>query len=203
MFSIDGQGGKYSIIIISGNNTITSTDGAAIIVTANNNADIIGNGTLLATGTSEIVNVSVDSALDCEVKDGGNTYDISPKASAVEEIKLSGYTAWATEKGLSGAWDATDANGVANVFRYVFDVTDPDVTGSDFLGIEMGEDGRVVILTPKVVNGNAFRILVVASDSPDGTGNVVEYPLSSDGDTTIDEVDMTKRFFRLWAELAP
>lgn len=188
-------------IVISGNNWITSTVGAAIIVPANHQADIIGNGTLLATGTSEIVNVSVDSSFDCVVKDNGNTYEISLKASTVEEIKLSGYEDWAAEKGLSGAWDARDANGVANAFRYVFDVTDPDVQESDFLGIAMGEDGRVVIMTPEVVNKGVFNLSVVASDSPDGTGNVVEYPLSSDGETAIDEVDATSRFFRIRVDI--
>lgn len=128
-------------------------------------------------------------------------YEISLKASTVEEIKLSGYEDWAAEKGLSGAWDARDANGVANAFRYVFDVTDPDVQVSDFLGIAMGEDGRVVIMTPEVVNKGVFNLSVVASDSPDGTGNVVEYPLSSDGETAIDEVDATSRFFRIRVDI--
>ncbi len=123
--------------------------------------------------------------------------------SRIKFIGIGGtYEVWASANGLSGAWDAVDANGVANVFRYVFDVPDGDFTEEAMLDITFDENGKAVVKTPELVNGSGvFSITVIASDNADGTGNVVYYPLDGDGTTTINEVEKSSRFFRLRAEI--
>lgn len=85
----------------------------------------------------------------------------------------------------------------------MFDLADENITEKDIIDIVMGEDGRVVILTPEVVNGGIFNISVIASDDPGATEGTTSYPISADGMTVIDEVDMTKRFFRVSIGIAP
>ena len=99
-------------------------------------------------------------------------------------------------------WDARDANGVANVFRYAFDKGDDENFAEDIIiGFEADETGRVAIQTLPVVNGKGiFTFTIVASDNADGTGNVIEYPLSVDdpeGITIIEEEYNPHRFFRV------
>ncbi len=193
-------------IVISGDNRIIATNAPAISVPSGYRADIIGNGTLLATGGAAISGVSVDSSLDYETSDYGRTLSVAPKASVVEAAMLEPYTEWATENGIVGAWDARDAKGVANVFRYAFDKgDDEDFTEDDIiLGFEADGAGRVAIQTLPVVNGKrVFTFTVVASDNADGTGYVVEYPLSleSDGITYIEEEYNPSRFFRVRVDL--
>ena len=189
-------------IVISGDNTITATDGAAISVPSGYHADIIGNGTLLAIGTEEISGVIVDGSLDYETSDNDKTLMVAPKASVFEAAMLEPYTEWATANGIVGAWDARDANGVANVFRYAFDkADDADFTENDII-LDFATDGAgmVAIQTLPVVNGKRlFSFTIIASDNADGTGNVAEYPLSleSDGITYIDEEYNPSRFFRI------
>ena len=70
---------------------------------------------------------------------------------------------------------------------------------------ETDGEGRVAIQTPPVVNGkNICSIKVVASDSADGSGNKMEYPLAVDdpeGITVIEEEYNPDRFFRVIIEL--
>ena len=67
-----------------------------------------GGGDEASCGT-----VTVDSSLTDD--NGSPTRTITGGGSG------SGYAAWAAANGVSGAWDAVDASGVANVFRYAFD----------------------------------------------------------------------------------
>ena len=145
--------------------------------------------------------------MDCETSDNGKTLSVSPKAGIVEEAKLSEYNDWKTELNKSGAsvtgsWDdknGSGANAVANVFAYMFD--EPELTTEEMLDFDLGADGKVVIYTPEVKNGaSAFRLSVIAADDVGFTENVVEYPLDTDGETTIDEIDTVNRFFRIVAE---
>ena len=108
---------------------------------------------------------------------------------------------------ISGAWDARDAKGVANAFRYVFDkAADADFDENKILiGFETDGEGRVAIQTLPVVNGQGlFNLTIVASDNVDGTGYVMEYPLTPDEDgvTIIDEEYNPSRFFRIKIDLA-
>ncbi len=116
------------------------------------------------------------------------------------------FEAWKAEQNaqgahLSGAWDGTDANGVANAFRYVFDRADAAFTGVVIIGFEADGEGAVAIQTLPIVNGKEFfTFTIVASDNPDGTGNVMEYPLAVDdpeGITIIEEEYNPHRFFRV------
>ena len=52
---------------------------------------------------------------------GSVTYDSSP------------YETWAAANGVAGAWDATDASGIHNVFRYLFDVPAGAITNPPLL----------------------------------------------------------------------
>lgn len=109
------------------------------------------------------------------------------------------YAMWADMNGVVGAWNATDANGIANVFRYAFDM--PSGTFSPITNITFNAESKAVIATPIVVNTSGFTYSIVASDDVGGTENVVTYPLSTDGTTLIDEPRKPRRFFRLRAEL--
>ena len=106
------------------------------------------------------------------------------------------YADWAADNGVTGAWDATDALGIHNVFRYAFGKP----TGAfALLGIAFNNDGKAVIVTPPLVNGSDFAISVVVSDNVDGTGNSATYSLNPSGKTVINETGKTRRFFRLRA----
>ncbi len=119
---------------------------------------------------------------------------------------IADFNAWKAEKNANGAnivgaWDARDANGVANVFRYAFDRAGDDFNdGKIIIDFASSGDGQVAIQTLPVVNGKGlFFFTIVASDNADGTGNVAEYPLSlePDGITVIAEEYNPKRFFRV------
>ncbi len=110
------------------------------------------------------------------------------------------YEAWTAASGISGAWDATDALGIANVFRYAFNKPTGAFANPPLLGISFTARGRPVITTPPLVNTAGFTFSVVASDNPDGTGDVDTTPLSASGKTTIYETKFAPaRFFRLRA----
>ena len=106
------------------------------------------------------------------------------------------YSSWAAANGLSGAWDAKDARGIYNVFRYVFNKPVGDFRETPLMGISF-VDGKPVIKTPAIVNSSGFTLSVVASDFVDGTGNVKNYAISASGETRIEETMKPSRFFRL------
>ena len=111
-----------------------------------------------------------------------------------------GYDSWATANGVTGEWNDTDANGVANVFRYAFDKPTGAFTDPPMLDITFNAAGKAVVKTPPLVNGAGFTFTVEASDNVDGTGNAASYQLNDSGETTIDETGKARRFFRLRAE---
>ena len=66
-----------------------------------------------------------------------------------------GYGAWAEDNGITDAMDATDANGVPNAFRYVFDQPEGEVkvvTGVDVVGTS------VVMTSPEVKKSDGFTV---------------------------------------------
>ena len=113
-------------------------------------------------------------------------------------ITTSGYTVWAVENGITGAWNMWDANGIYNVFRYAFDKPTGVFT---IIGIEFNEAGKAVVVTPPLVNGEGFALSILATDRCDGKGAAAtSYPLDPSGKTTIDETVSGSRFFRLKAQ---
>ena len=80
-----------------------------------------------------------------------------------------------------------------------FDI--PSGTFSPITNITFNADGKAVIATRAILNTSGFTYSVVASDDVGGTENVATYPLSSDGQTLINEPRKPRRFFRLRAEL--
>ena len=194
-----------STIILKGANEIIAPSGYPAIQAGGygEEATIKGTGSLVA--------VSDESWLFgyYRIRDGlvetqnGDTYTI---ARARDAEAAAAFDAWKAEQNagganLSGAWNATDANGVANAFRYVFDRADAAFAGAVIIGFEADGEGAVAIQTLPIVNGkDVFTFTIVASDNPDGTGNVMEYPLSVDdpeGITIIEEEYNPNRFFRV------
>ena len=105
------------------------------------------------------------------------------------------YADWAALYGL-GAWDAADASGIHNVFRYLFDVPTGAITNPPLLSISFDASGNPVIHTPPLnPAASGFDISIVASDTLGGT--TTAYPLDPSGETTIPQNGNATRFFRL------
>ena len=95
------------------------------------------------------------------------------------------------------AWNATDANGIHNVFRYLFDVPTGAFTNPPLLAISFDASGNPVIHTPPLnPSAKGFDISILATDDLSGTG-AITYPLNANGETTIPATDKKSRFFRL------
>ena len=119
----------------------------------------------------------------------------------IQPAAVAAYSTWATDNGVTGTWDAVDANGIANVFRYAFDVPQGEIDDPPLLDITFNAQGKPVIKTPELVKSTGFTFSIVASDNVDGTGNRVTYVLNQSGETVVDEQASGKRFFRLKVEL--
>ena len=119
----------------------------------------------------------------------------------IQSAAVAAYSAWATANGITGAWDAVDANGVANVFRYAFDLPQDEIDDPPLLDITFDAQGKPVIKTPELVKSTGFTFSIVASDNVDGTGRSVTYVLNQSGETVVNEQSSGKRFFRLKVEL--
>lgn len=142
------------------------------------------------------VTVNVDPALTKTEEDTEENY-LFYKVWTYEPTASGSYAAWATDNGVTGAWDATDANGIYNVFRYVFNKPTGAFTDPVLLSITFNELGKAVVVTPEIVNTDGFTIKILASDNVDGTGSVARYDLVTSGATVINESTTGKRFFRL------
>ena len=110
------------------------------------------------------------------------------------------YAEWAAASGITGAWNATDALGVHNVFRYAFDVPEGPVTNPPLLSIVFGAGGTPVVLTPPLVNGEGFALSILATEDVAGSSNAVDYALAPSGTNAIPASAAPSRFFRLKAE---
>ena len=151
----------------------------ASVVTAGEGATL-AFGALTATyGTSGVIAYATGLEFD------GNFYTVS------------GYVIWAAANGTTGAWNATDASGVHNVFRYLFDKPSGAFENPPILSISFDASGRAVIHTPPFSpSATGFEISILATDDLAGTG-ATTYPLDADGETTIPASDKPARFFRL------
>lgn len=143
----------------------------------------------------------VDEARKGMVRVSYNGYSWPIEVTQAGNAAATSYSAWAEANGLDGAWNAKDANGIYNVFRYAFGVAKGNFTETPLINIAF-EDGKPVIKTPPVVNAYGFTFWVASSDVVDGTENVVNYPLDASGKTMIEGNVRPTRFFRLRAELA-
>ena len=117
---------------------------------------------------------------------GSVTYDSSP------------YETWAAANGVAGAWDATDASGIANVFRYVFNVPAGAFTNPPLLDIAI-EGGNAVVITPPVSNTVGFAVSVVESSDVAGAAVTRRKPLDATGRTVFPMGSVASRFYRLSA----
>ena len=117
---------------------------------------------------------------------GSVTYDSSP------------YENWAAANGVAGAWDATDANGIHNVFRYAFNVPTGAFTNPPLIDIEI-EGGNAVVITPPVSNTVGFAVSVVESCDVAGATVTRRKPLDATGRTEFPMGNAASRFYRLSA----
>ena len=117
---------------------------------------------------------------------GSVTYDSSP------------YETWAAANGVEGAWDATDASGIHNVFRYLFDVPAGAITNPPLLDIAI-EGGNAVVITPPVSNTVGFAVSVVESSDVAGATVTRRKPLDATGRTVFPMGSAASRFYRLSA----
>ena len=115
---------------------------------------------------------------------GSVTYDSSP------------YETWAAANGVAGAWDATDASGIHNVFRYLFDVPAGAITNPPLLDIAI-EGGNAVVITPPVSNTVGFAVSVVESSDVVGATVTRRKPLDATGRTVFPMGSAASRFYRL------
>ena len=107
------------------------------------------------------------------------------------------YAAWAAKNGITGAWDEADADGIYNVFRYVFDKPRGKFT---IIDISFDSDGNVVVTTAKVVNSEGFTISVIETSDVAGENVTDEREITSSSNTATFEKSEPQRFYRLKAE---
>ena len=107
------------------------------------------------------------------------------------------YENWAAANGVSGAWDATDAHGIHNVFRYLFDTPTGAFTNPPLLSITF-DGGQPVILTPPLANTNGYGFALLAYDALTNAVPSASWPLSPTGTNAVPG-DLPARFFRLGA----
>ena len=134
------------------------------------------------------------------VRDGDGWCLTMPDATvAISAVfrAATGYGIWAAANGITGAWDATDASGIPNVFRYLFDKPSGAFENPPLLSISFDASGRAVIHTPPLSpSATGFDLSILATDDLAGTGGTT-YPLDPLGETTIPASDKPARFFRL------
>ena len=107
------------------------------------------------------------------------------------------YELWAAANGL-GAWNETDALGVANVFRYVFDKPTGAFENPPLLDIAI-EGGNAIVKTPPVANTAGFAVSVVESGDVAGAAVTARKPLDATGRTVFPMGSAISRFYRLSA----
>ena len=122
-------------------------------------------------------------------------YDVTVTATL---RATSPYAAWAAANGASGAWNETDALGIHNVFRYVFDKPAGAFTNPPLLDIAFASDGTALVLTPPLVNTAGFDFSLLATDDLAGA-NPATFPLDPSGTNAVPASSSSVRFFRLKA----
>jgi hypothetical protein len=113
-------------------------------------------------------------------------------------VSATGYALWSWQNGVAGAWDATDASGIHNVFRYAFNVPAGAFTNSPLLDIAI-EGGSAVVKTPPAANTADFVLSVVESSDVAGAAVTRRKPLDAAGRTVFPMEYAASRFYRLSA----
>ncbi|MBQ6923221.1 MAG: hypothetical protein IJQ73_01135, partial [Kiritimatiellae bacterium] len=127
----------------------------------------------------------------------GDASGVCPWCGLVEAWAR-GYVDWAGANGVAGAWNATDASGIHNVFRYVFDKPAGAFTNPPLIDIEI-EGGNAVVITPPVSNTVGFAVSVVESSDVAGAAVTRRKPLDATGRTVFPMGSAASRFYRLSA----
>ena len=122
-------------------------------------------------------------------------YDVTVTATL---RATSPYAVWAAASGVSGAWNETDALGIHNVFRYVFDKPAGAFTNPPLIDIAFASDGTALVLTPPLVNTTGFDFSLLATDDLAGA-NPATFPLDPGGTNAAPASSSSSRFFRLKA----
>ena len=149
---------------------------------------------IIGAGLSSICSTITIAEELLDVTDG-NTRTITKNISPPTPDNV--YIVWAAANGITGAWDATDASGIHNVFRYVFGKPTGAFTNPLLLSISFDASGNPVIHTPPLNQAaTGFDISILATDDLSGTG-ATTYPLNSSGETTLPATSTPARFFRL------
>ena len=135
--------------------------------------------------------------------DGEWTLAAMPECDIELIVVYETYKTWAADNGIDGKWDETDASGIYNVFRYVFDKPTDDFPL--ITGIDVGESKVVITTTPlAVANGDGVTVSVV--ESSDLAGETVTDTQALVEDETEGRAEFTKsaetpRFYRLKADV--
>jgi hypothetical protein len=166
------------------------------------------------TDVNQVMGVEGKHGFDADIPvSNGGTYwvmifaidvtgDTNPPLAAPRSITVtasaqpSDYEQWATANGIAGAWNALDANGVANVFRYLFGKP-AGTDGLGILAIRWDDGGRPVVVTSPLVNGSGFDCSLESADSLSWTATS-STSLSPSGETSV-ETTAPVLFFRLVA----
>ena len=121
-------------------------------------------------------------------------------ATHFEEEFLTAYDLWAAENGIVGPWNATDASGIHNVFRYAFDNPSGAFTNPPLLSISFDASGNPVVLTPPLdPSATGFDLSILAYDALTNAVPSATWPLSPDGTNAVPGAVLPARFFRLGA----
>ncbi|MBP5227125.1 MAG: hypothetical protein J6336_07045 [Kiritimatiellae bacterium] len=172
-----------TITIETGVTQVTATKG-------NNSTAIIGKGLYSTCGAVTVAEGLLDVT-------EGNTRTIMKNTQPPTPDNA--YSVWAAANNVTGAWDAKDALGVPNVFRYLFGLPTGAFANPPLLAITIDAEGRAVIHTPPLsATATGFDLSILATDDLAGTGATV-YPLDPSGKTVIPKTDSKTRFFRLKA----
>ncbi len=115
-------------------------------------------------------------------------------------VSLSPYELWSAANGVVGTWDATDASGIHNVFRYAFDKPTGAFTNPPLLDISFDASGNPLILTPPLdPSATGFDLSILAYDALTNAVPSATWPLSPTGTNAIPASASPSRFFRLKA----
>ena len=157
----------------------------------------IGGDAFDSCDSLQTINVPAGSAAAIAELLEESGFDLDIAGVDIVEHEVDPYAAWAVAHGVAGARNEKGADGIENVFRYIFGMTDFSTTPL----IDIAVDGaNVVIRTPPVANSTGYSIAVKSSANVDGTGDVASTPLAAGGTTVIPKPSSGVRFYRLAVE---
>lgn len=167
-------------------------------VTLPSTIEIIGGDAFMDCEHLTKIKVPSGTATDITVILEEAGLDLTGGVSVEEYASSDPYSEWAELNGITGAWDEKGADGIANVFRYIFEGTDFSTTPL----IDIAFDGEnVVIKTPMVMHSDGFKIVVKSSGNVGGTGEVMDAMLDATGNTQIPRPESASaRFYWLIVE---